>query len=148
LGTLGSVGQIENFENPHILVMNSDLLTNIDYEDFFRSFIESDADMTIATTPYQVKVPYAVLESKDDRIVSFKEKPTYTYYSNAGIYLFKRKYTELIPKNTHFNATDLIEELISQGKKVTHYPILGYWLDIGKPEDYKKAQEDVSKIKF
>lgn len=148
LGTLGSVGQIENFENPNILVMNSDLLTNIDYEDFFRSFIESDADMTIATTPYQVKVPYAVLESQDDRIVSFKEKPTYTYYSNAGIYLFKRKYTELIPKNTHFNATDLIEELISQGKKVTHYPILGYWLDIGKPEDYKKAQEDVSKIKF
>lgn len=148
LGTLGAVSKIEAFENPYVMVMNSDLLTNIDYEDFFRSFVESDADLTIATTPYEVNVPYAVLESKNDRIVSFKEKPTYTYYSNAGIYLMKRSFTESIPQETFYNATDLIESLIANGKKVTHYPILGYWLDIGKPEDFKKAQEDVSKIKF
>ncbi|MEM8892682.1 MAG: sugar phosphate nucleotidyltransferase, partial [Bacteroidota bacterium] len=92
LGTLGAVGKVEAFENPYVLVMNSDLLTNIDYEDFFRSFMESDADLTIATTPYEVNVPYAVLESQNDRIVSFKEKPTYTYYSNAGIYLMKRSF--------------------------------------------------------
>ncbi|MEM6806085.1 MAG: nucleotidyltransferase family protein [Bacteroidota bacterium] len=148
LGTLGAVSKIEDFDNPNILVMNSDLLTNIDYEDFFRSFINSDADMTIATTPYEVKVPYAVLESENDRILSFKEKPTYIYYSNAGIYLMKKSCTDLIPKDVFYNATDLIEDLIAQGRKVTHYPILGYWLDIGKPEDYKKAQEEVSKIKF
>ncbi|MDW3647064.1 MAG: nucleotidyltransferase family protein [Bacteroidia bacterium] len=148
LGTLGAISKIDAFENPYVLVMNSDLLTNIDYEDFFRSFMESDADLTIATTPYEVNVPYAVLESQNDRIVSFKEKPTYTYYSNAGIYLMKRSFTESIPKETFYNATDLIESLIQSGKKVTHYPILGYWLDIGKPEDFKKAQEDVTKIKF
>lgn len=148
LGTLGAVGLIENFENPYLLVMNSDLLTNIDYENFFKTFIESEADMCIATTPYQVKIPYAVLESEEDKIISFKEKPTYTYYSNAGIYIVKQEHTKRIPKNSFFNATDLIEELINEGKKVTHYPILGYWLDIGKPEDFKKAQEDVSKIKF
>ena len=148
LGTLGSVGQIDSFENPYVLVMNSDLLTNIDYENFFKTFIESDADMCIATTPYQVKVPYAVLESEHDQIISFKEKPTYTYYSNAGIYIIKREHTQRIPKNSFYNATDLIEELINEGKKVTHYPILGYWLDIGKPEDFKKAQEDLNKIKF
>ena len=148
LGTMGSLGLVETLENPHILVMNSDLLTNLDFEDFFRYFIESQADLTVATTPYKVKVPYAVLESENDRIISFKEKPTYTYYSNAGIYLMSKRCLEYIPANNFYNATDLIEKLIEEKKKVTHFPILGYWLDIGRKEDFFKAQEDIKHIQF
>ena len=109
---------------------------------------ENEGDMIVATTPYEVKIPYGVIETEGDCITTLKEKPTYTYYSNAGIYIFKREYVDLIPKNKHFNATDLLEKLIGIGKKVMHYPILGYWLDIGKPHDFEKAQQDIKHIKF
>lgn len=148
LGTIGSVSLINNFLNDFILVMNSDLLTNIDFEDFFLNFIEEKADMSVASVPYHVVVPYAVLEKKENQIISFKEKPTYTYYSNAGIYLIRRKLLHMIPVQKQFNATDFMDELIKNHYKVIQFPILGYWLDIGKHEDYQKAQVDVKHIKF
>jgi dTDP-glucose pyrophosphorylase len=148
LGTLGSVSKIRNFEHDYVLITNSDLLTNIDYEHFFLQFLEHKADMAVVTIPYSVKVPYAVLETSNEHIVSFKEKPTYTYYSNGGIYLVKREVLDLIPANTRYDTTDLMEELISKGKKVFSYPLLGYWLDIGNPEDFEKAKADIDNIKF
>jgi dTDP-glucose pyrophosphorylase len=148
LGTIGAIRLIEKFDNPYILVMNSDLLTNINYELFFKTLIDKDADMIVATTPYEVKIPYGVIETEGDQIKTLQEKPTYTYYSNAGIYIFKREYVDLIPENEFFNATDFLEKLIGLGKKVLHYPILEYWLDIGKHDDYEKAQQDVKHIKF
>jgi dTDP-glucose pyrophosphorylase len=148
LGTIGSVSLIEEFHNDYILVMNSDLLTNISYEDMFKDLLDKEGDMIVATTPYEVEIPYGVIETEGDRIIDLKEKPTYTYYSNAGIYIFKKEYVDLIPKGKHFNATDLMEALYSSGKKVVNYPILGYWLDIGKPHDFEKAQKDIKHIKF
>ncbi len=148
LGTIGSLSLIENFQHDTILVMNSDLLTNIDLEEFYREFENSGAEMSVATIPYTVSIPYAVLETEKERVLSLKEKPNYTYYSNAGIYLIKKEAINQIPKNAFFNATDLIELLIGMNKKVTSFPLLGYWLDIGKPEDFKKAQEDFKHIKF
>lgn len=148
LGTIGSVSLIEQFHNDYILVMNSDLLTNIDYEDMFKELLEKDGEMIVATTPYEVQIPYGVIETIGDKIIALKEKPTYTYYSNAGIYIFKKEHIDLIPKNQHFNATDLMKALYSQEKKVVHYPILGYWLDIGKPHDYEKAQKDIKHIEL
>jgi NDP-sugar pyrophosphorylase family protein len=102
----------------------------------------------IATTSYEVKVPYAVMETNDTKVVSFKEKPTYTFQSNSGIYLMKRSLLELIPQNKFYNATDLISEAIEQKKSVMYFPIIGYWLDIGKPNDYEKAQRDIKHIQF
>ena len=148
LGTIGSVSKIDNFIHDDILVTNSDILTNMDYEDFFLRFKEKDADLAAATIPYKLEVPYAVLETSNGHVISFKEKPTYTYFSNGGIYLMKREITDRIPKKTFFNATDLMENLIANGKKVLSYPLSGYWLDIGKHEDFKKAQEDIKSIKF
>ncbi|MEX1014122.1 MAG: nucleotidyltransferase family protein [Candidatus Paceibacterota bacterium] len=148
LGTIGSVSIIENFIHDFVLVTNSDILTNLDYEDFFLKFLEEDADLAVLTIPYKVDVPYAVLETSNGHVLSFKEKPSYTYYSNGGIYLMKRDVTHRIPKNTFFNATDLMEKLIGEGKKVLSYPLNGYWLDIGKPEDYEKAQRDIKTVKF
>lgn len=148
LGTIGSVSLIKGFSHDTVLVMNSDLLTNIDFEDLYLRFIKDDADMTVASIPYNVDLPYAVLETKDGEIRSFKEKPTYTYYSNAGIYLIKTKLLSNIPIEKHFNATDFMQLLLDKGHKVTYYPILGYWLDIGRHEDFAKANEDIKHIKF
>lgn len=148
LGTIGSVSLVNNYKEDTILLMNSDLLTNIDVEDMFEEFKNKNADLLVATVPYKVNIPYAVMETENGKVTSFKEKPTYTYQSNAGIYLFKKELVDLIPKNEHFNATDLMEKMIELGKSVNYYPILGYWLDIGKHEDYQKAQEDIKHLKL
>jgi len=148
LGTIGAISKVDNFQHDYILVTNSDILTNLDYEDFFLSFIKSGADLSVVTIPYDVKIPYAVLETNKNEVLSFKEKPTYTYYSNGGIYLMKKEVLNLIPKNAFFNATDLMEALIQKNFNVHSYPLRGYWLDIGKHEDFKQAQEDINHIKF
>lgn len=149
LGTIGSILLVENFNYDDIIVMNSDLLTNIDFADFFKTYKSVDADMAVAATSYHVDVPYAVLEVNETNTVkSLKEKPRYTYYSNAGIYIIKKKLLSMIPKDQFFDITDLMEKVIEMDYKLITYPINGYWLDIGKHEDFKKAQEDIKHLKF
>lgn len=144
LGTIGSVKFVEHYYNDTVLVMNSDLFTNINYEDFFIHFSENDADMSVAAVPYSVSVPYGIFELEGRNIKGIKEKPIYNYYANAGIYLVKRELFDLIPENEYFDATDFMNLLISKDLKVIRYPITGYWLDIGKFEDFNKAQELVN----
>lgn len=149
LGTIGSILLADKLVNNEVLVMNSDLLTNIDFTDFYRTFHNSGADMAVAATTYNVDVPYAVLEADNEqKVVSLKEKPRYTYFSNAGIYLIKTSVLELIPKNSFFDITDLMEKVIDLNMKLITFPINGYWLDIGKHDDYKKAQEDIKHLKL
>jgi len=140
-GTIGSVKYVDSFKNDTVLVMNSDLFTNINYEDFYLDFLSNDADMSVAAVPYSVNVPYGIFELNGSEIFGVKEKPTYNYYANAGIYMIKRNLLEHIPVETFYNATDFMEAIIAQGKKVIRFPLTGYWIDIGKHEDYKKAQE-------
>lgn len=142
LGTIGSIKFVETWHNDTILVMNSDLFTNINLEDFYLHFKEHDADMSIAAVPYTVSIPYGIFEIEDIRDVKgVKEKPSYHYYANAGIYLIKHEVLDSIPQDTFFNATDLMDKLIAQSKKVIRFPMSGYWIDIGKPEDFKKVQD-------
>lgn len=149
LGTIGSILLVQDFKNEDIMVMNSDLLTNIDFADFYKVFKESNADMGVAATPYNVDVPYAVMEiNGDNQVKSLKEKPRYTYFSNAGIYLLKKSLLSMIPQDTFFDITDLMDKILEMNLKLVTFPINGYWLDIGKPEDYKKAQEDIKHIKL
>ena len=148
LGTIGAVSKINNFLHDYVLVTNSDLLTNIDYEQFFLDFVDSNADFSVATIPYNVNVPYAILETTDKIIKSFKEKPRYTYFANAGIYLMKRSIVKEIPINQPYNSTDLLDCLIKKNFNVRSFPLRGYWLDIGKHDDFNKAQEDINYIKF
>ncbi len=148
LGTMGGTRLVKEISNDYVIVMNSDLFTNIDYEDFFDTFIESGADMTIATFPYSVDIPYAVMDLDGNDVHSLKEKPTVTYYTNAGIYLFKRELLEIVPEGLVYQATDFIEDLLKQSKKVTRYPIVGYWIDIGKHDDYRKVQDLVQHTRY
>ena len=148
LGTLGAVGLFTAFQNDVVMIMNSDLLTNIDYEDFYTNFIETKADMLIAAVPYSVKVPYAVLETDGNRVKRFAEKPTYTYHSNAGIYLIKKELLNRVSGRELYDATDFMQSLINEQRNVQTYPLLEYWLDIGKHDDYKKAQEAIKHMKL
>lgn len=148
LGTLGAVTRISHFEHDTVLVMNSDLFTDIDLESFYYHFIKSGADMSVAATPYTISVPYAVMKTEGDCITNFEEKPTYTYHSNAGIYLIKRNLLESLPKDVRIDATELMEQLLQQGGKLTYFPITGYWMDIGTHEEYRKAQNIIRFIRM
>lgn len=148
LGTFGAVTLIDDHHYDHVLIMNSDLLTNIDFSDIYNHFLAENADMVVASIPYDVSIPYAVLHCSEHKIENIKEKPVYTYFSNAGIYIVKREMLRYVPVNKKFDATDFIELLIDKNYKVVHFPIREYWLDIGKPEDFIKAQSDIKHLKF
>jgi len=149
LGTLGALSLLGTIDHEDILVMNSDLLTNIDFEDFYNFYKSAKAEMALASIPYLVNIPYAVLETQNQTVASFTEKPTYTYYSNGGIYLMKFSLKESIKVGEFFNATDMMDKVIENDKHhLVHYPLLGYWLDIGKHQDFIKAQEDIKHISF
>ena len=102
--------------------------------------------MSVAAVPYNVSIPYGILDLNGRNIHGIIEKPQYTYYANAGIYLIKRRALDEIPSDTFFSATDLIEKLIGEGKKVIRFPLNGTWIDIGNPQEYQKAKDLVKHL--
>ena len=97
--------------------------------------------MSVAAVPYSHSVPYGVFELDGHDILGIKEKPVFNYYANAGIYLIKRSLIGLIPDNVYCDATDLMDLLIKRRKKIIRFPLMGFWVDIGKKEDYAKVRE-------
>ena len=148
LGTIGSLSLVKKWENNDILIMNADILTNIDFYDFFVNYKNFKDNMSIATFNIRINIPYGILDTTDKKINSLIEKPSFTYYSNAGIYLINKNVLNYIPKNEKFDSTELMEVLIEKKYKVSHFPIRGYWLDIGNAQNYAKAQDDIRYIKF
>ena len=146
LGTIGSVSMVPEFQNPYVLVMNSDLFTDVDFEDLLINLDNENADLAVASIPYTVNIPFAIMTREGGRITGLKEKPRNTHYANAGIYLMKREIIDMIPKGEFYNATDLIEDIIKSSGKVIDNPIAGYWIDIGRHEEYNKAKELIKHI--
>ncbi len=145
LGTIGAVALTTvALDEGDTLVMNSDLLTSISYEDMYLRHLDSHADITIATVPFQVSVPFAILSfDRDDpeRVVALEEKPTYSHYANAGIYIFNNRILRRLAPGMRKDATELIEEAIADGARVCHYTIKGTWIDVGSPTDFRQASE-------
>ena len=141
LGTMGAVRLVKEFHNDVVLVMNSDLFTDIDFEDMYLHFIENKADMSIAAVPYTVSIPFGICDLDGREVKGIVEKPTYNYYANAGIYMLRREVLNRIPADVFFNATDLIETLVHDHNKVIRYPLKGTWIDIGSISEYEKAKD-------
>ncbi len=141
LGTIGSVSLVDLPQEGCTIVMNSDLLTTVSFEDMYLRHLSEHADITIAAVSYNVSVPYAILGTEGALVKSLEEKPTYSYYANAGIYIFSNELLRSLSPDEHTDATDLIESAIAAGKRVTYFPINGTWIDIGSPADFKHAQE-------
>jgi len=147
LGTVGALSLVKKFGSEHILLMNSDLFTNVNFEELYLDLIHKKAAMAVASTEYKVDVPYAVFDANEKKeVAGFIEKPSYVYHSNAGIYMFRKDLITKIPKNEYYDITDLMERVLSDGGKLIHNPIIGYWIDIGSPVDYKQAQEFVKHL--
>ncbi len=146
LGTAGALSLVDQFNTDHILLMNSDLFTSINFEDLYLDLIEQGADMAVASTEYKVDVPYAIFETSGEMITDFKEKPSFVYHSNAGIYILSKDLINKIPKAKFFDITELMDDLVKNGGKLIHTPIIGFWIDIGSPRDYEKAKEFIKHL--
>ncbi|WP_323720982.1 nucleotidyltransferase family protein [Acetomicrobium sp.] len=147
LGTAGALGLIEGVEGP-LLVINGDVISQVNYRAMVAYHQEHKADLTVAVSKYDLKVPYGVVESDGVFIREILEKPSFSFFVNAGIYLLEPSVYDYIPKNEHFDMTNLIECLIKARRAVVSFPIVEYWLDIGQHVDYYKAQEDAEKGRF
>lgn len=142
LGTAGSLSLMAAPKKP-VLVINGDILTRVDFRAMLAFHREHRADLTVAVRQYDIQVPYAVLECDDHQVRRIREKPAYSYFVNAGIYLLEPAVHPFIPAGEQFDMTDLIDVLISDGRMVVSFPIVEYWLDIGQHDDYKQAQDDL-----
>ena len=141
MGTVGAVALTDTPETGDTIVMNSDLLTTISFEEMYLRHKQAGADVTIGAIPYTVSVPYAILSTSGSDVTGIEEKPTYSYFANGGIYIFSNRLLRTLPPKGVTDATTLIEQAIDAGMKVAYFPINGTWIDVGTPADFRHAEE-------
>lgn len=147
LGTAGPLAQIKDEINDNFLMMNGDILTSLDFSELIESHQKSDAIATISLKKKKVPIDFGVVKlNKDINIVGYSEKPQIDYLVSMGIYAFSPRIFEYIKPNEYLDIPDLIKKLISEGETVNGYVYDGYWLDIGRPDDYEKANEDLNYV--
>ncbi len=141
LGTIGGVTLIERDPAGATLVMNSDLLTTLSFEDMYLRHRDERADITVAVIPYQVSIPFAILTTDGPAVTGIEEKPSYSYFANAGVYIVNNQLLDALTPRERFDATDLVEQAIAEGRRVVYQPINGTWIDVGSPTDFARATE-------
>ena len=143
MGTAGALTLLKKKPNKSFFVMNGDLLTNVNFEKMLDFHESNNSKATTCVREYEIEVPYGVVSIKDENICSIKEKPTHSFFVNAGIYLLEPGCIDLIPENEFYDMTSLFEQLISEKDKTVSFPLQEYWLDIGNHSDFSKAQNDI-----
>jgi dTDP-glucose pyrophosphorylase/CBS domain-containing protein len=147
LGTAGALGLMKKPDKP-LLVINGDVLTQVDFRAMLAYHQEHKADLTVAVRKYDFDVPYGVVESDGAFVQELVEKPSLTFFINAGIYLLEPSVCNYLPYGQRCDMPDLIQRLLEEKCPVASFPIVEYWLDIGHPADYNQVQEDVERGKI
>jgi dTDP-glucose pyrophosphorylase len=146
LGTAGALSLIKERPQEPFFVMNADLLTNVNFAHLldFHSFENSIATMCVRE--YDFQVPYGVVQTKGSNITAIEEKPVQSFFVNAGIYTLSPQVFEIIPKDQFYDMPTLFENLIEKDLKVISFPIHEYWLDIGRVEEFEKANNEYNEV--
>lgn len=147
LGTIGPLLGFQDFLPEHFIVMNGDVLTNLDYAAMLDSHALGDAPLTIATFEREVRIDFGVLQSSSGLITSFQEKPTLNYAVSMGVYALSRKTLASYPVGQPFGFDDLVLDLLARKTAPASHPFTGYWLDIGRPDDYDQANQQFESLK-
>jgi dTDP-glucose pyrophosphorylase len=142
LGTAGSLSLIQELPDSPLLVLNGDVLTKTNFKALVQFHRENESDITVAITEMTYQVPYGVVSIDNHRLLSVNEKPKQKFFVNAGIYVISPELTELIPHNSYFDMTELVE-LAQEDSHVTVFPIHEYWRDVGEKASYERAQTEV-----
>ena len=142
MGTAGALSLLKERPNEPFFVMNGDLLTNVNFEHIFNYHTLHKATATMCIREYDYEVPYGVVKMNDNKIVEISEKPVQKFFVSAGIYMLSPEILDLIPKNEFYDMPTLFEKLIKLSKNIISFPIREYWLDIGRIEEYQRANEE------
>jgi dTDP-glucose pyrophosphorylase len=146
MGTAGALGLLESAPDEPFFVMNADILTLVDFEALLDFHVRNGSDATMCIREYGMEVPYGVVRLNKDNIVSIEEKPIQQFYVNAGIYLLTPDTLNLIPSGEAMDMTTLFEKAVEKGLTTLSFPIREFWMDIGKPEDYERANFDYKRL--
>ena len=146
MGTAGALYFLPEIPKEPILVMNGDLLTKVDFGELLDYHIEQAAIATMAVREYNYQVPYGVIDFDGEQITGIREKPSYSFFVNAGIYVLNPEAVARVDKEEFFDMPQLFDELIASGKKTTVFPVREYWLDIGRMDDFQRAQEEYGEM--
>ena len=146
LGTMGPLKQISDLPE-HFLVMNGDVLTDLDYGRFYDEHVFENRLFTISSYTRSQLIDYGVLEVKDNYLTDFIEKPSRRYNVSMGVYMVSKEIVKFIPENTPYGFDNLMLDGLKNGKKIRVEKFDGYWLDIGRPDDYMQAIDEFAEMR-
>ena len=146
MGTAGALSLLKERPSEPFFVTNGDLLTNVNFEHIFNYHTLHKATATMCVREYDYEVPYGVVKMNDNKITAIAEKPVQKFFVSAGIYMLSPEILDLIPQDEFYDMPTLFEKAIAQDKNVISFPIHEYWIDIGRLEEYQKANEEYAKI--
>lgn len=147
LGTIGPALATLDTRAEHFLIMNGDILTNIDFEDLLQTHIASGAPLTVATAERVHRVDFGVLDVAGQAVIQFREKPTYTYSVSMGVYAVAKRVLRRYRPGRPLGFDDLVLDLLRRRQRPATYRFSGYWLDIGRPDDYERANIEFPALK-
>lgn len=142
LGTAGALSLLPERPTAPLVVMNGDLLTSTNFDSLLQFHADQGATATMAVREYDFQVPYGVVRLDGDRMSAIEEKPVQKFFVNAGIYALSPEALDYVPANTFFNMPTLFERVIASGRTTAAYPLREYWLDIGRLEEFERAQRE------
>ena len=142
MGTAGALSLLQKRPKDDFFVMNGDLLTNVNFEYLHEYHKDSNALASICIRKYEMQVPYGVVNVRANKVTSIEEKPTQSFFVSAGIYMFSPIVLDFIPKGVFYDMPTLLGELLKQGFAVYPFFIREYWLDIGKMDEYRRANDE------
>jgi len=136
----------EQIPEESFFVMNGDLLTNVNFEHLLEFHTQNNAKSTMCVREYDFQVPYGVVNMENGKIQAIEEKPINKFFVNAGIYMLESSCLEFIPNNEFYDMPTLFEKLIEENKDIISFPLREHWLDIGRIDEYEKANREYDQI--
>jgi NDP-sugar pyrophosphorylase family protein len=146
LSTIGPLTLIDDL--PHnFLVMNGDILCNLDYRSFFMNHVNSASQVSVSSYRREVKIDFGVLQVHSHGLLNgFKEKPVFTFDVSMGIYCINRAVIAALPRGVKYGFDNLMLDRLANKQPVHTLPFSGYWLDIGRPDDYEYANNNFDEL--
>lgn len=147
LGTGGALGLLPaDIPRQPIIMINGDILTTVDFDALLTQHKKHQADITMCVREYDYQIPYGVVKTEEGYVISLEEKPVQSFFVNAGVYVVSPDVLDAVSKSEKLDMPDLIEKRISEGHSIATYLVHEYWLDIGRMEDFKRAQHDIKNL--
>lgn len=146
MGTVGALSLIEELPEKSFIVMNGDILTKVNFQHLLDFHGEHSAHATMCIREYDFHIPYGVAKVDNHLLTDIREKPVQSLFVNAGIYVLEPQLINLIPKDARFDMTDLFRMVLDLKLNTVAFPIREYWLDIGKMNDFERANIEYERV--